>query len=258
MEDDTKPAGITPDPGADAKGTSPKRTKASDILATLIFFLIACGALFGWWKVEPYPAKVTLYVIASLATSLGTFSIVETLTPKPNSNYSLAAISFPLFGFLMYASSLTDINALRWLSIAFAILFGLAALIAVIVQANRDIRQRPVVKWLIAVLLIVGLPFLFTWLFQRPLILSLTPFALIVLYNEYLTTTYLTKSTPQPQTDHRMSHIRPGVVATFLSLPKTVRSIRRPVYLILIFFTAVYFFTITQHTSQTYHSTVFY
>jgi hypothetical protein len=258
MKEDTKSADITPNPNSNPKGKKGKRTKTDNIVAAVFFFLVGGGALFGSWKVEPTAAKVTLYVIASLATSLGSFGLLEALTPKANSNYSLAAMFFALFGFLMYASSLTDINALRWLSIGFAILFGFGALIALIVQVNKDIRQRPIVKWVIAMLLIAVFTLLFTWLFERPVILSLIPFALIVLYNEYLMTTYLNKPIVEPQTDHLVSDKGPIIVATFRSLPKTLRSIRRPVYLILIVFSAVFYFTITQQSSQTCDFSIFY
>jgi len=190
--------------------------------------------------------------------SLGAFTLLDELTHKTKSNYPLALMGFVSFAFFMNASRLTDTNALRWLSIAFAILFGFGALISLIVQLNKDIRERPVLKSLVAALLIAGLVPLLAWLFERSVILSLIPFALIVTYNEYLMTTYLTKTIPQPQSDATVSEKGSSILASFRSLPRSLRSIRRPVYLILIIFSGTFYFTVTRQASQPCDFAIFY
>jgi hypothetical protein len=144
------------------------------------------------------------------------------------------------------------------LSIALAILFGFGALITLIMQVNKDKRAKPIVKRILAVLLSIGLPLLFTWLFEHPIILLVTPLALIVLYNEYLRTTYLTKPTEEPQSNPDVSDKGSIVVSTFSSIPRTLSSYRRPVYMILLFFSFVFYFIIIQQASHTYDFSIFY
>lgn len=258
MKDDTKSPDIAPNSNSNAKGKKGKHSEPPAIGAIVLFFLLAFLAMLGWSMIELTPVRVVLYTLGSFSIGLGAFALIDELTHKAYSNYSLVLMSFILFALFMNGSRLTDITALRWLSIAFAILFGFGALITLIVQLNKDIREKPTLKWVIAVPLILGLPVLFAWLFQRPIILSLVPFGLIVLYNEYLMTTYLTKPAEEPQINPDVSHKGSTVVATFLSLPRTLRSIRRPVYPTLIFFSAVFYFTLTQQASQTYDSSIFY
>ena len=258
MEDDTKSADIAPNPNSNAKGKKGKPTKADAIVPILLFFAIGGFALFGWSRIEFTPLRVVLYTVASFSIGLGSFAFREELTHKVNPNYSLVLMSFILFAFFIYASHLTDISALRWLSIALAILFGFGALITLIVQFNEDKRAKPIVKRVLPVLLSIGLPLLFTWLFEQPIILLVIPLALIVLYNEYLTTTYLTKPTADPQSNPHVPDKGSIVVSTFRSIPRTLSSYRRPVYTILLLFSVVFCFIIIQQASHTYDFSIFY
>jgi len=259
MEDDTKSADTTPNPNSNAKGKKGKRTKASDIAVALLFFSVGAGALVGWCNVQPVAAKVVLYFVASIFTSFGSFAFVDTLTPKANSNYAGSAMVFTWFGFLMYASSLTDINALRWSLIGLAVLFGFVAFVILIVQANKDIRKSPVLmRWVIGFLLVFVLPLLSVSLFKRPFILCFIPFTFVLLYNEYLRTTYMTKPIAELQSGQEVSGKASILATPFRSLPTTLRGIRWPVYVLLTVFSLVFYWTIIQGTSRTYDFSIFY
>lgn len=258
MEDDTKSADATPDSNTNAKGKKRKPTRTGDIGAAVLFFSVGAGVLIGWYHAEPLAAKVVLYFVASILTSWGSFALVDTLTPKANSNYAGSAMIFTWFGFLIYASSLTDINALRWSFIGLAVLFGLIAFIVLIAQANKDIRKSPVLRWVIGFLLVFVLPLLLASLLERPFMLCFIPFTFVLLYNEYLRTTYMTEPIAELQNAPEASGEASRFATPFRSLPMTLRGIRWPVYVLLTLFSLVFYWTITQDTSRTYDFSIFY
>ena len=258
MEENNEPGGSTSKPDINAEDKKNQVSRTAGIGTAVFLFVCGFVALLGWWRLEFTPIRVVLYVIAVLSISLGSFGLVETLTAKSKPDYSIAAMLFTWFAFLMYASSLADVDAPRWTYLGFAVFFGLVALIALIVQGSKDIRQQPSIRWVIALLLILGLPVLLTWHFERPVILCLIPFTLIVLYHEYLRNTYLNKPTAKVQSAQDVSHKKPDLVAPFRSLPGALRSVRAPAYLILVTFSGLFYLMILPQTTQAYDFGLFF
>jgi len=243
-----------------SKETKNKTKRHPDAVGIFVgSFLVSLGlaALFGWWKLEPLFLKVPLYIVATLIIGLAVFGIIEEFTPKAKQNYSMSAMLLTWFASLMYASNLTDISALRWLFLVFAGIFGFIALIAFIVQANKDIRSRPrpTLGWITAIIVILVLYVIAAYYLERPAILVLIPFTFVSLYAEHLRSKFLGGAVKEAQDSEVIDRPETDAVTPYpilgIKLPsrrdvlRNLAGIRLSLYPILIFFLCL-FLAVTQ------------
>lgn len=111
----------------------------------------------------------------------------------------------------------------------------------------------------IAALLISGLSVVSARYLALPAILCIIPFTLIVIYSEYLRTTFLNRPVIKTQDSPEISDkARFGPGDPLRSLMRTLRSIRRGLYLILIFFSMLFYFMVTYETTEAHDFSLFY
>ncbi|HEX73931.1 MAG TPA: hypothetical protein G4N93_02120 [Dehalococcoidia bacterium] len=247
-----------------SKETKNKTKRHPDAVGIfVVLFLVSLGlaALYGWWKLEPLYFTIPLYIIAVFFISIGAFGIVFELTVGGDgrvdrTNYAMAMMILVWSASLVYYSISTDITALHWLSLVFGGIFGFIALVTFIVQLNKDIRLRPkpTLGWITAIIIILVLYVTAAYYLERPAVLVLIPFTFVLLYVEYLRSTFLGRVPKEAQGSEVIDKSKPGIGAPYRSIPsrliprdsvRNLLGIRWYLYLILIFFLCL-FLALTQ------------
>lgn len=272
MEKNNKPADVTSDLNKNAKKKMNKHLDPAGIITGIILLVIGLAALLGWWKLEPLFLKVPLYIIATIIISIAFFGIIEEFTAKEKSNYSMAAMLVTWSVSLIYASNLTDISALRWLSQICAGIFGFIALIAFAVQANKDIRSkpRPILGLVTAATVIFGLYIILSSYFTLPIALSFFPLIFILVCTEYINTKFLRVFDREIQSSEGLDESKYDKPKHYRVVLRNLRSIRHRVVLrnlrgirpwlygILILFFAIFYFIVTQEPAGMHDFSLFY
>ena len=172
MENDNRPNKVLPKIDKDNKEEKDNHPLANVIVA-IVFLLLGFAALLGWWNLESLFFKISLYIVAVFLISIAVFGIIDELTPGSRHNYSTGTMLLTWIAGLIYAYTLTNINALHWLYGILASIFGFFALIIISTQLNEDIRAKTKIGWTMASILIFGIYIGFGWSFALPGILLL-------------------------------------------------------------------------------------
>lgn len=274
MEQNNKPVKVALDVNKNAGKKENKHPSTVGVIIGIVLLFLGLAALFGWWKLEPLFFKVSLYILATLIVSIAFFGIVEELTAKAKSNYSMAAMLVIWVASIIYASSLTDISVTRWLSLIFAGFFGFIAMVAFAVQATKDLRSkpRPTLGWITTIIVVFMFYGVLGRHFALPIILCLIPLTLIVLYIEYLRTKFLSASITEAgsaqvsdmsKTDitapyRRLGQILIGQILRPKSFLRNLQGIRPLLYGILIVFSVIFYFIVTKEPAEKHSFTLFY
>jgi len=260
MEKNNKPTDVVLDLNKNARKKKNKHPDRAGVIIGILLLLIGLAALFGWWKLGPLFLKVPLYIIATLIISIAFFGIIEELTAKAKSNYSMAAMLVTWSASLIYASNLTDISALRWLFLVFAGLFGFIAIIAFAVQATKDIRSRPrpILGLVTAATVIFGLYIILSSYFTLPIALSFFPLTFILVYTEYLNIKFLRVFDREIQSAEGLHESKSDKTKPYRIVLRNLRGIRPWLYGILILFFAIFYFIVTQEPAEMHDFSLFY
>jgi hypothetical protein len=267
MEKNNKPVDVTQDPNDHVKNKKDKHPKSTGIGTGILLIILGLAALYGWWKLEPIFFRVPLYIVATLLIGFAIFGIIEEFTLKAKTNCSLAGLFLTWAISLLYSYSVIHISALRWLFLIFAGFFGVIALIAFAVQANKDIRSRPILGLITAIVVIPSLYIVLGWLFAQPVILLFIPFTFVLLYNEYLSTAFLRAPVTKTQRGEVLHESKTDITAPYRSLGETLNprgalrnlwGIRPFLYGILIFFSILFYFIVTQVSAEKHYFSLFY
>ena len=264
----SKPVEVAPDLNKNTEQKKRKHPDPSGVIAGIILLVLGLAALYGWWKLEPLFFRVPLYILATLVVGLALFGIIDEFTPRAGQNYSMAAMLLTWFASLMYASTLTDISALRWLSLIFGALFGAIGLIASAIQASKEKRLKPALLWITAIVVIPSLYIVLGSCLELPInVLLLIPFTLLLFYNEYLITVFLRAPVTRTRSGEVLHESKTDITAPYRSLrekadPRSalrdVWGIRRPLYGILILFFIIFYFIVTQEPAEKHSFSLFY
>lgn len=262
-----KPVEVGLDLNKNAEQKKHKHPGPSGVITGIILLVLGLAALYGWWKLEPLFFRVPLYIVATLLIGLAIFGIIEEFTLKAKTNYSMAGLLLTWAISLLYSYSVIHISALRWLFLIFAGFFGVIAIVASSVQANKDIRKRPALGWIIAIILIPSLYIVLGWYFAQPVILLFIPFTFVLLYNEYLSTAFLRAPVTQTQSGEVLHESKTDITAPYRSLGEKLNprsalrnlwGIRPFLYGILIFFFILFYFIVTQVPAEKHYFSLFY
>lgn len=273
-----KPVEVAPDLNKNTEQKKRKHPDPSGVIAGIILLVLGLAALYGWWKLEPLFFRVPLYILATLVVGFALFGIIDEFTPRAGQNYSMAAMLLTWFAGLMYASNLTDISALRWLSVIFGALFGAIGLIASAIQASKEKRLKPALLWITAIVVIPSLYIGLGSCLELPInVLLLIPFTFVLFYNEYLIAVFLRPPVTRTRSGEVLHESKTDITAPYRSLGEKVdpRSalrekvdpriplrdvwrIRRPVYGILILFFIIFYFIVTQEPAEKHSFSLFY
>ena len=267
MEKNNKPVDVTQDLNDHVKNKKDKHLKSTDIGTGILLIILGLAALYGWWKLEPIFFRVPLYIVATLSIGFAIFGIIEGFTLEAKTNYSLAGLLLTWAISLLYSYSVIHISALRWLFLIFAGFFGVIAIVALSVQANKDIRKRPALGWIIAIILMSGLCIVLGWYFALPAILLFIPFTFVIFYNEYLSTTFLRTIVTETESSKVLNESKTDITAPYRSLgeklgPRSVlrnlRGIRPLLYATLSLFFGVFYFMVTLEPGEIHYFNLFY
>jgi len=242
------------------KSKKGKRPDPTGIIAGLVLVIMGLASLYGWWELDPLYFKIPLYIIASFLIGIGALVFileftVGTETKVDRSNYAMAAMFLVGSASLAYPAITADIMALRWLSGVFASLCGFIGIIALAVQGNKDIRSNPTLGWIIAIVIILGLYPVLGWYFAYPVILLFIPFTFVLLYVEYLRSTFLGRAAKKAQGSDVIDKSETDIGTPYRSFraklaPRDVlrnlSGIRWSLYIVLIFFLCLFYFLVTQ------------
>lgn len=257
MENNNKPEDVTSDINKNAsnkKATSLKEAITVGLLGLIIGWL----CLYGYLKFENTIVRMVLYITATMISSFSFFGIVDVLTPKANSNYSMAAMLVIWSASLIYISTSTDISVLHWVYLIAGLLLLFIAIISFIIQVSKDIRKNSTLKRIIKIILILSPSPFIAELLALPMILCVIPFTVILLYNQYLRTTFLSAPIKETQSNREVSDKSlKDIKAPFRSL-RNLRNIRPGLYAILIIFYILFLFMVTRQSTVIDDISLFY
>lgn len=258
----------------ETKNKTKKYPDLAGIFTGLLIVGIGLASLYGWWKLEPLYFTIPLYIIAVFFISIGAFGIVHELTVGGDgrvdrTNYAMVVMVLIWAASLVYPSISTDITALRLLSIAFASLIGFIGLVTLAVQVNKDIRSKPLLGWTIAFIMTLPIYIGSYWYFADLRILLLIPFTFILLYVEYLRSTFLGRAVKGAQSkgNKGVDKSETDIETPYLSIrrklaPRDVlrnlAGIRSSLYGTLIVFFVLFYIIVTQVAIGGSHFSPFY
>lgn len=267
MEKNNKPVDVTQDLNHHVKNKKDKHSKSTGISFGIFLIFLGLAALYGWWKLEPIFIRVLLYILATLIIGGAIFGIIEEFTLKAKTNYSLAGLFLTWAISLLYSYSVIHISALRWLFLIFAGFFGVIAIVALCVQANKDIHKRPALRWIIAIILIPGPCIVLGWYLALPLILLFIPLAFVISYNEYLSTKFLRTIVTETESSKILNGSKTNITSPYhrlgeeldpRSVLKNLRGIRPLLYATLFLFSGVFYFMVTLEPGEIHYFNLFY
>lgn len=241
-----------------------KQTRHPDPTGVIIgFILVALGiaALYGWWIIDPLYFSIPLYIIAILFISLGVFGTIHEFTigngiKIDRGNYAAGAMILVWFAAFIYPLITTDTTVLRWIYGIFALPLLLVSIGVLSAQVTKDMRANPKLGWIIAIIIIPGIYIVFSWYFAYPAILLFIPFTFILMYFEYLRTTFLRPEVVKAQDSKAPVKLEAdtdtGAIFTSFrgklakDVLRNVAGIRWSLWSILIFFFSLFYFLATQ------------